>query len=598
MKDDIKRRFPNLTSHQEEMKKRAIRAEQEIYEAMRQKAAAASSPLSNPAGSVSGFGITVANSIVKNARVVVGWINGVTYTNSNEETITISSQDADLLISETDSNGVALFSRTSPEWIIEDYTGFFEGSEDGPIKIYAPIYSYGGEQDTGYDPIPLYSNFSMRNVNPITTLFNSVFPNRGLQELNPEGLLNTTSYLAEWIGRDSEFSDSEIEQITTGKVEPELYSNIMDPVRKAKDLFQGLEIEDTPLEVEIAGDTPKSTIVEITRSSYYAAEISGIYKFNTYVADRIKGANSTTRDQYLSNPSSKGYITKERASQLLGYTIEDDEPVTVIIQKLYDKNSSRIVFEAIKTDYSDVLTKDNNGGGNSQGSIIYINNADASSGTALIYGSDSIVEKEGKKICSVEVITADGVKKQFDSVGLTTVSEDAASKKYVYSLNLYSAVGLARGQADTQFKIQAETTNNRTQTTNSIIIKSDKSGNLGFYDLVLGTLIPELPGKGDPGPILSGLMLVSDPGGKLSATSNLSLRDEEIGKTKSYTSEISGTTYYVYWNGERWVIDNDTDAKSVIATGESNIDTPVSLNYTDREGNVLFSILSSKVRPR
>jgi len=252
MRDNIKRRFPNLTPYQEEMEKRTIQAEQELYEAMRQKAATAASSLSNPAGSVSGFGISVSNSVVRNAKVVVGWIEGITYINSEGESVSITSQNADLLISETNADGVALFPRISPEWIIEDYTGFFEKTEDAPIKLYAPIYSYGGEQDTGYDPIPLSSNFSMRNVNPITTVFTSLFTNRSLQEVNPEELIQSIEYLGEWIEKDS-FTDEEIEEITTGRVKPELYQDIIDPVKKAKDLLEGMDLAtDEKLEVEVA----------------------------------------------------------------------------------------------------------------------------------------------------------------------------------------------------------------------------------------------------------------------------------------------------------------------------------------------------------
>ena len=185
MVDSTKRGSSNLNSYQEEIRKRGINLEQRLQEAMEQKVTPAAS-VSNPAGSVSGFGITVSNSVVRNAKVVVGWADGISYINSEGEQVSILSQDADLLISQTNADGVALFPRISPEWIIDDYSLVFKGDVEEPIKLYAPIYSYGGEQDTGYDPIPLASNFSMRNVNPITTVFTSLFTNRSLQEVDPD----------------------------------------------------------------------------------------------------------------------------------------------------------------------------------------------------------------------------------------------------------------------------------------------------------------------------------------------------------------------------------------------------------------------------
>lgn len=599
MKDDIKRRFPNLTPLQEEMKKRAIKAEQDLYEAMRQKATAASSPLSNPAGSVSGFAVSVSNNVVKDAKVVVGWNEGITYVNENKESITISSAEADILISQTDANGIALFPRISPQWIIEDYTGYFNSTEDGPIKLYAPIYTYGGSQDTGYDPIPMMSNFSMRNVNPITTIFTSTIPNRSLQEVDPEELLTTIEYLKEWTGKDT-VTEEEIEEITTGRVKPDFYSDLIDPIKKAKDLFQGLDIADSKIEIEVAGDTPSSTIAEISISSYYAAEISGLYKFNTYVADRKKGVKKSNRIDYTSDSGSNGYISKERAGQLLGYSITSDTPVTEIVKKLYDKQSTKDTFVSIKTTYSEDLTKDDNGGGNPQNGILYINSATANTGDALVYGSDSVVDSGGEKLCTVEVITADGVKKQFENVTLTTVSEDAGAKKYVYSLNLYDAVGLVGPVVNTQFKIQAETTSNRTQITNSVIIKQDEKGNYGIFDLLLGTLLPEVAGKGDPGDTGSiSLIITSDPGTKVAQSALLTQGEGLIGGKGFAEAVLSGKTLYIYWNGERWVVDNDTDAKFVVALGSSNGDTLVG-DYEDSQvkGRLLYTITSSEAPPK
>ena len=480
MEDNIKRGSSNPNPYQEEIRKRAINLEQRLQEGMEQKVTPAAS-VSNPAGSVSGFGITVSNSVVRNAKVVVGWTDGISYINSEGEQVSISSQDADLLISQTNADGVALFPRISPEWIIEDYSLVFKKDAEEPIKLYAPIYSYGGEQDTGYDPIPLTSNFSMRNVNPITTVFTTLFTNRNLQEVDPEELKQSIEYLGEWIEKDS-FTDEEVEEITTGRVKPDLYANLIEPVKKAKDLFEGLDLApDEKMEIEVAGDTKMGIRVEVSKAAVTAAELSGIYKFNEYATGRITGKiERSNRKDYTSNPLSKGYVSKERAAQLLGYSIADDAPVTQIVQSLYTKEATKETFVSIKTTYSEDLVKDDNGGGNNQRSVIYFNSANALDGAALVYGSDSIKGGDGEKICSVTFEDSRGTKRLFKDVPLTVVSEDDDAKKYVYSLNLYEAAGLMGGDADMKFQISAETTNNRKQATNPIILVDAGGGKLYF----------------------------------------------------------------------------------------------------------------------
>lgn len=602
MEDNTKRGSSNLNSYQEEIRKRAIHLEQGLQESMNQRVTPAAS-VGNPAGSVSGFGITVSNSVVRNAKVVVGWTDGITYINSEGEQVSILSQDADLLISQTNGDGVALFPRISPEWIIDDYSLVFKGDEEEPIKLYAPIYSYGGEQDTGYDPIPLTSNFSMRNVNPITTVFTTLFTNRSLQEVDPDQVKQAIEYLGEWIEKDS-FTDEEVEEITTGRVKPDLYANLIEPVKKSKDLFEGLDLTaNEKVEIEVAGDTKMGIRVEVSKAAITAAELSGIYKFNEYAQERyFKGLKRSNRKDYTSNPLSNGYVSRERAAQLLGYSIADDAPVTEIIQSLYKKETTKETFVSIKTTYSEDLVKDDNGGGNNQRSVIWFNGANASDGEVLVYGSDSIKGGDGEKICSLTVTYIGGTRVTYKNVSLTVVAEDDLNKKYVYSLNLYEAAKLMGGSAGMQFQISAETTNNRTQVTNTIILVDAGKGKLIFQDALSGSLIPSVPGKGDPGQIMPPLdgpigslftVTAFNKNGTTSiGTSLVPDTESKIGEKPFYTFTISETTYYVYWDGERWVIDGDTDPKEVLAKGSSNPDNP-SGDYADSEGNRPFAILAS-----
>ena len=599
MEDNTKR---GSNPYQEEIRKRAINLEQRLQEAMEQKVTPAAS-VSNPAGSVSGFGISVSNSVVRNAKVVVGWTDGISYINSEGEQVSISSQDADLLVSQTNADGVALFPRISPEWIIDDYSLVFKRDAKEPIKLYAPIYSFGGEQDTGYDPIPLASNFSMRNVNPITTVFTTLFINRSLQEVDPDQVKQVIGYLGEWIEKDS-FTDEEVEAITTGRVKPDLYANLIEPVKKAKDLFEGLDLApDEKTEIEVAGDTKMGIRVEVSKAALTAAELTGIYKFNEYATGRITGEiRSSNRRDYTSDPLSNGYVSKERAAQLLGYSIADDAPVTEIVQSLYKKETTKETFVSIKTTYSEDLVKDDNGGGNNQRSIIYFNGANASDGSALVYGSDSIKGGDGEKICSLLVTYKDGAKSLFKNVPLTVLSEDDLNKKYVYSLNLYESAGLMGGSEKTQFQITAETTNNRTQVTNTIILVDAGEGKLIFQDSLSGSLIPSVPGKGDPGQImppldgpignLFSITAFNKDGSPSIGTMLVPDTESKIGEKPFYTFTISETTYYVYWDGERWVIDGDTDPIEVLASGSSNPDNPAG-DYVDSVGTRSFAIMTS-----
>ena len=69
----------------------------------------------------------------------------------------------------------------------------------------------------------------MRNVNPITTLLTSSLPNRSLQEVEPKELLQTITYLEEWTGK--KYSESDKEKMVTGRVTPDLYEDILTPIR-------------------------------------------------------------------------------------------------------------------------------------------------------------------------------------------------------------------------------------------------------------------------------------------------------------------------------------------------------------------------------
>ena len=113
-------------------------------------------------------------------------------------------------------------------------------------------------------------------------------------------------------------------------------------------------------------------------------------------------------------------------------------------------------------------------------------------------------------------------------------------------------------------------------------------------------MIPSVPGKGDPGKIipidgptenLFGVSLFNEDGTSF-GTSLVPNTESKIGEKPFYTFTISETTYYVYWDGERWVIDRDTDPIEFLASGSSNSDNP-SGDYVDSEGNRKFAILAS-----
>ena len=539
-----------------------------------------------------GFSITVSNSRVSSCKVAVGWINGITYTDSDGNSVSINSEDSLISVSETDSLGVAYFTERKDEWIIDDYTGYYKNTETGPVKLYAPIQTYGGYQDSGYDPVPMYSNFSMRDVNPITTVFTSSIPNRNLQDISTESLMETVKHLEEWT--DRKFTQGEIETITTGRVDPSVYKEIIEPIKKSKALFKSLDIEDSEIEIKIENSNLKNTEIKMSKSSYTVAELSGFYKFNIYSKDRKNGGSSSNRISYTTNSNSNGYTSLEKVSQLLGYTVKIDKPITSIITKLYEENSDETTFTTIKNENLADFIKDGDITPTPKESVVFINSVNPVSGECIIFSTDLIQEVGGNKTCNVYVKTPEGTTKEFTNITLSVSSEDQVNNKYLYSVNLYTSSGFNTVPlSGTEFQVEVLTTNNRNQKTSSVVLKYGDGKNPNMYDTILGSLVPIIEGKGDPiDPQETDLVISSK---KTKEESPLYLQNGLIGGYKYYKSTLDGDEYYIYWNGLEYVIDNDTDPKLVLAFGSSNPDTPKgSYHIVEKKDKQLLFVISYK----
>jgi hypothetical protein len=531
-------------------------------------------PTISGSGGIGGFGVSVTNNVVKKAKVVIGWVNGISYHNSDGVQISISSETADIEIAETSESGIAFFTRTSAQWILEDYTRVLKGISESPDRLYAPIHSYGGVQDTDYDPIPMYSNFSMRNVNPITTLLTSSIPNRSLQEVDPVELIKTIAYLEEWTGKT--YSDSDKEKMVTGRVTQDLYEDILTPVRNSKNLFDSLEIDNkSKIEIEIAGRQTVTT----SKSSYTAAELTGLYNFSEYVEARKSGEGKSDRIKW-----NNGKEDATRAGKLLGYEIETKDVILEINELLNVKGVDKGKFDDVVSAYSESLTKID--GDKVSKNIVSFSSIDSKNGDAIIKSSDSIeVNEEGIGLAKIYVKSPD--KKETVYQNIPVRNAPSGPGIFAYGLNLYDGtIGEKELEIGTQFKVEVYTTNNRYQVTEYVSLSKTELG-LIFTSVENGSLVPSIPGKGVvdnelPGKAISNIILTTIKKGEKIGQIKLPRSILQISGYTSWSgsSEGPGETFFVYWNGERYVVDNDVDPKKVLGLGSSNPDTPVG-NYKD-----------------
>ena len=500
---------------------------------------------SAPAGDTS-FSVSVGGSIISGATVVIGWINDLTYTNANNQACRISERGSGLsgeiiftsVVENqiTNAAGIATFPSFNPQWAIEDYTDYFAGRAAGPKTLYAPITTYGGVSDTGYDATPMRSNAGVPKVNPITSLITSIKPYEILKEdSESDAIINL---VGEWLGKS--LTANEKASIRSGNVTSDIYESLVEPVKKIQDLFTGLDVSDKAQNIDV-GLSQRSLVVETKYSTISALNISGIYSFSNYYAKRLSGGPKKDAKTYA-----KENISNDTLATILGYNLTDNNAKNDIIEKIYDRESTSSTFDAIKTSYS--LTKKEGDEPKNPGYLINI--TQASELGFAITTTESINEGTAYLLTDIEGTSSTW----------TASIADQGNNNYV--VDVLGSTGWA-ALSDGIYTIQADLASSKTQKSNSITFSSK---NNSFTDTVSGADIATFKGVDKEPP----------SGGGSTLTVNLIKLSKTVTFTElntinsyphcTYSDEIVGTLH-IYWTGAGWVIDSDTDPKEVYAYG-------------------------------
>ena len=293
--------------------------------------------------------------------------------------------------------------------------------------------------------------------------------------------------------------------MVTGRVTPDLYEDILTPIRNSKNLFVALEIDkESKIDIEIAG----RQTVKTSKSSYTAAELTGLYNFGEYAQNRRFGGEKSDKNKWNS-----GSEDSKRAGELLGYEIENADFVAEVNDLLNSKGVEKAKFDDLVSTYSESLTKID--GDKVSKNIVSFSSANPENGAAIIKSTDTIKlddEEEEMGLATIYV-KFPGSKKEnvFEKIPIHT-SKTAEIGVFAYEINLFKETTGPKVETGTQFKVEVPTTNNRYQVTEYIALSAGKEG-LIFSYVENGSLIPSIPGKGviapePPGQVISNITLI------------------------------------------------------------------------------------------
>ncbi len=326
----------------------------------------------NASGSV-GFSVSVYNQLVTGSVVVVGWVDGLTYTDElgNIKSL-VTDEEKGLAVSITDSYGIANFKGFNPRWIVVDYT------TGEPIKKYAPMYSYGGETD-GYTPLNMASNVSIRGINPITTELSTSTPNSDFKT-DPIVDQNLT-YLAEWLG--STLTNEQKNIVRQGIAIPEIYQPLVEPIKQASNLFTGLGITSSSIEVEvISGYT-----VAYDQKTLAAQAIAPSSSFSRYATLRsLLATQSQTKSQFLvNNPPDT-----EEIGKVLGFNLDTNVALKSMVSAMFIPSSSVATYQSIKTTYAATFYAKATRNETSKTTLVNFNAANRTTGAVQLHADAEI----------------------------------------------------------------------------------------------------------------------------------------------------------------------------------------------------------------
>jgi hypothetical protein len=568
--------FINWGSESPEQRRIRQRWEEDLlFEQARMKAMAKQAAGAVGSGSAgTPLSVPVESSTVVGATVMIGWTDDLRYTAEDGQIYRISQTgsfldgeipvEAVIQIAVTGQNGRAEFGLFNPQWKVEDYTDYYAGDAAGPKTLYAPIRSYGGVAlEGGYNASPMQSNAGFARVNPITTILTTV--NRYQLPEDTEDVDLLVSTVEEWTGK--KFTEQEKLQVKTGNVDASLYSTIVEPVKRVKDLFQGLTVSDKKYNIEL-NIKEESNLVETSLSAIAAVELSGVYNFGTYYNDRKAGGEKRSAREWAA-----AKIDVSKFETALGYTVSDDAPKQAMIDLMYKKGTTASDFAYLTTEYSTSLQKktDDKDDPKVPGFLVNIYQADRKLGLRF-YTTEDVNTIDGKFDATLHY--KGDFKKSFYPAVITQNGDKD------YTLNVVATVGEFYGGI---YTIEAVLATSKTQNSNAITYSS-KDGS--FTDTVTGASIDPLKGS-DPEPPKDGKSITAYVYG-LDKQIELAESGEINGFPMYYYNDAMIGNLYVYWNGAGWVGDNDKDPKEVYANGPK--DGSLTGDYSDEDGKIQMTI--------
>jgi hypothetical protein len=542
------------------------------------------------ASGVTGFSVSVYNQLVTGSIVVIGWVDGLTYTDIDGNIITLSTdEEKGISVATTDEYGVANFSRFNNKWIVIDY------SSGEPVKKYAPMYSYGGETD-GYTPLNMASNVSIRGINPLTTELITATPNADIKT-DPSVDQNLT-YLGEWLG--STLTQEQKDLVRQGIAIPEIYQPLIEPIKQASNLFQGLGITSSNVEVEVVS----GYTVVYDQKTIAAQTIAPASAFSRYATLRsLLATQSQTKSTFLQNNP----VSAEEVGKVLGFNIESNVPQAQMVASLFNKASSVATYQSIKTTYAASFYQKGTRNETSVNALMNINLANRTTGAIQIHADAeipslnltlsvyipsvnlSVFTSRTEQIRIRRQRTAEGA--TFDPTTNTILEQNreysvsltydgtSATGGYLYSFNLVTVSGSIRDES--VYYVTGEMKDNNIQSSSKI--KSPK-GSTSFVDVISGNLIKAEPERDLPTTLilLTGIYVDTDI--------TFELQSGEVGRKGWYRAvDPAGRKETIYWSGETWVMDLDIDPREVVATAISP--NQPDGTYLDYKGNQLRVIL-------
>ena len=526
----------------------------------------------NASGSV-GFSVSVYNQLVTGSVVVVGWVNGLTY---RDETGSVKSLVTDdekgIAVAITDSYGIANFKGFNPRWIVVDY------STGEPVKKYAPMYSYGGTTE-GYTPLNMASNVSIRGINPLTTELSTSTPN---SDFKTDTIVDQNlTYLGEWLG--SSLTDEQKNLVKQGIAIPEIYQPLIEPIKQASNLFTGLGITSSAVEVEVVS----GYAVTYDQKTIAAQTLAPSSAFSRYATLRsLLATQSQTKSQYLVNNP----VSSEEAGKALGYNITTTTSLKAITSALFAPASSASTYQAVKTTYAATFYQKATNNETSTRALINFNTANRTSGAVQIHADGeipslsitlniynpainlSMFTSRAEQIRIRRNATASGgtydpatnsilEKNRNVSVGLTLVGSSDAG--YIYSFNIKTAASSI--EDDSIYYVVADLKDNKSQQSSKIKAPAKSTT---FIDYISGELV-----RSDSDNLPDRLTIL--PSRELGNKDVILTKQAgQIGRKSYYSGSDGIKDYVVYWTGEFWRLDYDTDPTSWIANADSSSITP------------------------